>query len=84
MSALLQSIGLDQREFWTAVISLCVVGLLFFGRDVLDEAAAADDARAWRVGDKPRRPRAPATWARHELLGAATALGVAVALRAMI
>lgn len=65
------------QELSTAVIALTTIGLIYLLRDLLDEAA--DEARGpWRQGDKPRRPRAPATWAPHELCASLTFLSLAV------
>lgn len=79
----LHDLGLSGQELWSAIVALCTVGLIFFGRDVLDEFAE-DPEIARRVNGKIVAARKPATWASHPLCFSASAFGVSAALNALL
>lgn len=75
--------GLTAREFWASVAILCVVGLTYFGQDVINEDSAKNDT-SWRWGDVYRRPKNAPTWGKHGNCACAAALVVSVTLGAMM
>lgn len=74
-------IGLSSQEFWSATIFLCVVGLIYFGRAILDAERAADSLKPFKWGDSQRRANDAPLWASHSLLAAATFLTVLFVLK---
>ncbi len=75
------TLGLTQQEFWGGVIFLCAVGLIYFGRAILDAERAAESVKPFRWGDTPRRSEDEPLWASHPLLAAATFLTVLLVLK---
>jgi hypothetical protein len=76
--------GLTPPEFWGSVIVLCVVGLVYFGRSVLDAEHAAENQKAFKWGDKQRRANDEPMWLSHPMLAAATCLAVLFVLKVML
>lgn len=68
--------GLSPQEFWGLVIVLCTVGLIYFGRAILDAERAADSVKPYRWGDGQRRATNEPLWLSHPILAAATLLTV--------
>lgn len=73
--------GLTQQELWGGVIFLCVVGLIYFGRSILDAEKAAESVKPYRWGDGQRRATNEPLWASHPLLAAFTFLAVLFVLQ---
>lgn len=70
-------------EYWGFIIALCTLGIVYIVSDMLHEAAR--EARpAYQWGQKQRKPAKEATWARHELLAAATFLADFCILKAIL
>lgn len=66
--------SLSFHELWTAIIPLCLVGLIYFGGEALRDEIKIENQKPWRWGDKPRRAPHEATWGTHTALGVATFL----------
>ncbi len=49
------NIGLTPQEFWASVIVLCALGLIYFGRAILDGERAAECVKPFKWGDRQRR-----------------------------
>lgn len=79
----MSAFGLTNQEFWGAVIVLCTVGLIYFGRLVIDAEFAEEKQvkQPWRWGDKQRRSSEEPLWASHPMLAAATCLAVLLVLK---
>jgi hypothetical protein len=75
------NIGLTQQEFWASVIVLCAIGLIYFGRAILDAERATDSVKAFRWGDGQRRPNDEPLWLSHPILAAFTCLVVLLVLK---
>lgn len=75
------SLGLTPQEFWGAVIVLCTVGLIYFGRAILDAERAAESVKPFRWGDGQRRANDAPLWLSHPMLAAATCLAVLLVLK---
>jgi len=74
-------LGLTRTELWSSIIFLCVVGLIYFGRAILDAENAADSEKPFRWGDAPRRSSDEPVWLSHPLLCALTFLAVLFVLK---
>lgn len=74
-------LGLTQQELWGSVIFLCVVGLVYFWRAILDAERAADSVKPYRWGDGQRRANDAPLWLSHPMLAAATCLVVLLVLK---
>jgi hypothetical protein len=74
-------LGLTQQELWGSVIFMCVVGLIYFGRAILDAERAADSVKPYRWGDGQRRANDAPLWLSHPMLAAATCLTVLLVLK---
>ncbi len=74
-------LGLTNQELWGSVIFLCVVGLIYFGRAILDAERAAESLKPFKWGDAHRRSQDAPLWASHSLLAAATFLTVLFVLK---
>lgn len=77
-------LGLTSQEFWIGVIPLCVVGLIYFGGDVLREFISEDHRTAFRWGDAQRRTREPATWGAHLVIAPVCLFIAGLALRLIL
>ena len=73
--------GLSQQEFWGGIIFLCAVGLIYFGRAILDAERAAESVKPYRWGDGQRRATSEPVWLSHPLLAAFTLLAVLFILK---
>lgn len=73
--------GLSNQEFWGGIIAFCAVGLIYFGRQILDEERAAERVEPFKWGDAQRRARDEPLWASHPLLAAFTMLAVLFVLQ---
>jgi len=75
--------GLSHTEFWGAVIALCTVGLIYFGRAVIDAEFAEEkqEKTPFRWGDKQRRSSVESVMTSHPMLAAATCLAVLFVLK---
>lgn len=73
--------GLSPQEFWGAIIVLCTVGLIYFGRSILDAERAADSVKPFKWGDGQRRATNEPLWLTHPILAAFTCLVVLLVLR---
>jgi hypothetical protein len=73
--------GLSPQEFWGSVLFLCVVGLIYFGRAILDAEAAAERVKPFKWGDGQRRATNAPLWLSHPMLAAATCLTVLLVLK---
>lgn len=71
---------LSFHEFWTAVIPLCLVGLIYLGGEAIRDEFKISNDKPWRWGDARRRAPQEATWGSHTALGVATALLVIFAI----
>jgi hypothetical protein len=79
--------ALNSFEFWSFVIALCTVGLVYLLSDIVREAIneAEWDSHKFAWGDRQRRAPAPvAPWARHELLCAAVMLADIAIIKAIV
>ena len=76
-----ETIGLTPQEFWGSVAFLCVVGLIYFGRSILDAEKAAESVKPFQWGDGQRRAQDAPLWASHPLLAAFTFLSVLFVLK---
>jgi len=74
-------LGLSPPEFWGSVIVLCTVGLIYFGRAILDAERAADNVKAFKWGDGQRRANDEPLWLSHPILAAFTCLVVLLVLK---
>ncbi len=74
------AIGLTPQEIWGSVAFMCVIGLIYFGRAILDAERAAESVKPFRWGDTPRRAEDEPLWASHPILAAATFLTVLLIL----
>jgi len=72
--------GLTSQEFWTAVIPICVVGLIYFGGEAIRDEFKISNEKPWRWGDEHRRASKEPTWASHFALAPATLLLVIFAI----
>lgn len=77
----MSAFGLSNQEFWGAVIVLCTVGLVYFGRAVIDAEMAEERQKPFRWGDGQRRSSEEPLWASHPMLAAATCLAVLLVLK---
>jgi hypothetical protein len=71
--------GLSPVEFWASAITMCVIGIVFFGFDAFRELAHEDDPYRW--GDPQRGAK---VWATHDRCAAAVMIGLALFLGAMV
>jgi len=78
------TLGLTQQELWGSVIFLCVVGLVYFGRAILDAERAAESAKPFRWGDGQRKVVSEPVWMSHPILAAFTALVVLFVLKILM
>lgn len=65
---------LSANEFWTSVIGVCVVGLIYFGGETLRDDIKISNTKPWRWGDARRRAPSEATWGTHTALSVATVM----------
>ena len=64
--------SLSFHELWTAVIPLCLVGLIYFGGEAIRDEFKISNEKPWRWGDAHRRAPSEATWGSHTALSVAT------------
>jgi len=74
-------LGLSPPEFWGSIIVLCTVGLIYFGRSVIDAESAAESLKPFRWGDGQRRSNDEPLWLSHPILAAFTCLVVLLVLK---
>ena len=80
----MSALGLTPPEFWGSVIVLCTVGLVYFGRSILDAEAAAENQKPYKWGNAQRKANDEPLWLSHPMLAAATCLTVLFALKVML
>ena len=74
-------LGLTPPEFWGSVIVLCTVGLIYFGRAILDAERAAESVKPYKMGMPQRRSIEEPLWLSHPILAAFTCLVVLLVLK---
>lgn len=60
---------LTWQEGWTAVIALCVIGIVFLGGEAIRDELNNHHEKPWRWGDPQRRACDEATWGSHLVIG---------------